>query len=70
VTVLDMTQRILDALGSTLEPDVRNEARTRSRTSGCRPRKRAACSAGRRPSGSTRGMARTVAWYRDFARGP
>ena len=66
VTVLDMTQRILDALGSNLEPDVRNEARHEI------PHQWLSAEKARRvlgwsPSfGLDEGMTRTVAWYRDF----
>ena len=71
VTVLDArAASILAAMGSTLEPDVRNEASNEIRTAvprrGARPDAAgldAACST------STTGLDRTIAWYRDFLTG-
>jgi CDP-glucose 4,6-dehydratase len=66
VTVLEMTRRILDAVGSTLEPDVRDEARHEI------PHQWLSAAKARRvlgwhPSfGLDEGMTRTVAWYRDY----
>jgi CDP-glucose 4,6-dehydratase len=66
VTVLDMIRRILAALGSDLEPDVRNEARHEI------PHQWLSAAKARRVLGWTPGftlddgLARTVAWYRDF----
>jgi CDP-glucose 4,6-dehydratase len=65
VTVLDMTRRILGALGSTLEPDVRDEARheiPHQWLSAAKARR----VLGWKPSfGLDEGLRRTVAWYRD-----
>ncbi|GLC26695.1 NAD-dependent epimerase/dehydratase family protein [Roseisolibacter agri] len=68
VTVLDMTRRILEALGSDLEPDVRDEARHEI------PHQWLSAEKARRVLGwrphytLDEGMARTVAWYREFFR--
>lgn len=69
VTVLDMTRRILDALGSDLVPDVRDEARHEI------PHQWLSAEKARRVLGwrphftLDEGMTRTVAWYRDFLAG-
>jgi CDP-glucose 4,6-dehydratase len=66
VTVLDMTRRILDALGSGLEPDVRNEAKHEI------PHQWLSAAKARRVLGWAprftldEGLARTVAWYARF----
>jgi CDP-glucose 4,6-dehydratase len=66
VTVLDMTQRILDALGSTLEPDVRNEARHEIPHQWLSAEKARRVLGWSPTFGLDEGMTRTVAWYRDF----
>jgi CDP-glucose 4,6-dehydratase len=66
VTVLDMTRRILDALGSDLEPDVRNEARHEIPHQWLSAAKARRVLGWRPHFGLDEGMARTVAWYRDF----
>jgi CDP-glucose 4,6-dehydratase len=66
VTVLDMTQRILDALGSTLEPDVRNEARHEIPHQWLSAEKARRVLGWSPTFGLDEGMTRTVAWYRGF----
>ena len=66
VTVLDMTRRILDALGSTLEPDVRNEARHEIPHQWLSAEKARRVLGWSPTFGLDEGMTRTVAWYRDF----
>jgi CDP-glucose 4,6-dehydratase len=66
VTVLDMTQRILAALGSDVEPDVRNEAKHEI------PHQWLSAAKARRMLnwsprfGLDGGLQRTAAWYRQF----
>ena len=66
VTVLDLVNRILEHMDSTLQPDVRNEASNEIRhqyLSACRARTELGWS----PLFTLdEGLARTIAWYRDF----
>ena len=66
LTVLDLVRRILDLMGSTLEPDIRNEA-----SGEIRRQYLDAAKARRVLDWSPRftldaGLQRTIAWYRDF----
>jgi len=70
VTALDLVLRILQAMGSPLEPDVRNEAVNEIRHQ--------YLTAGRAKSMLNwaplytleQGLERTIAWYREFLREP
>jgi CDP-glucose 4,6-dehydratase len=70
VSVGDLVQRILRLMGSSFEPDVRNEAQHEIRNqylSSARARARL----GWRPLVSLdEGLVRTIDWYRDFFRNP
>jgi CDP-glucose 4,6-dehydratase len=69
VTVTDLVKRILEKMGSSLEPDVRNEASNEIRhqyLSAARAREQL----GWRPLFTLDdGLTRTIAWYRDFLEG-
>ena len=68
VTVLELVQRILQLMGSTLEPDVRNEASNEIRhqyLSARRARTDARLGAAVHLE---QGLERTIAWYREFLR--
>jgi len=66
VTVLELVRRILDLMGSTLEPEVRNEASNEIR------RQYLSAAKARRELGwrplfdLDEGLRRTIAWYREF----
>ena len=55
-------------MGSTLEPDVRNEASNEIRDQYLDAARRGGCSAGRRRSRSTTGLRATVDWYTEVFR--
>ena len=66
VTVNDLTRRILDQMGSTVEPDIRNEATHEIRHQYLSA-ERARRVLGWRPMFSLdEGLRRTIAWYRSF----
>jgi CDP-glucose 4,6-dehydratase len=66
ITVLELVRRILDALGSTLEPDVRNEASNEIRHQYLSA-ERARAELGWRPLFTLdEGLERTIGWYRGF----
>jgi CDP-glucose 4,6-dehydratase len=69
VTVADLVRKILAAMGSDLEPEVRNEASNEIRhqyLSAAKARQRL----GWAPLFTLEsGLERTIAWYRDFFRG-
>ena len=66
VTVLDLVRRILAVMGSTLEPDIRNEAVNEIRCQ-CLSAERARRLLQWAPMfGLDGGLARTIAWYSEF----
>lgn len=66
VTVLDLVQQILNLMGSSLEPDVRNEA-SHEIYRQCLSAARARTELGWRPLFSLEeGLRRTIEWYRQF----
>jgi CDP-glucose 4,6-dehydratase len=66
VTVLDLTRRILAQMGSTLEPDVRNVATHEIRHQYLSAEKARTALQWQPLFTLDEGLARTVAWYRDF----
>ena len=69
MTVLDMVDRILDVMGSSLRPDVRNEASNEIRAQYLDAR-RARTELGWAPTvGLDDGLRRTVAWYEGHLKG-
>ena len=66
VTVLELVDRIRTLMGSTLEPDVRNEATNEIREQYLSASKARRLFGWRPEFDLESGLARTIAWYRDF----
>jgi CDP-glucose 4,6-dehydratase len=66
LTVIDLVRRILDAMQSPLEPDVRNEARHEIREQSLSASKACATLDWRPLFTLEEGLQRTIAWYRDL----
>jgi CDP-glucose 4,6-dehydratase len=66
VTVLELVDRIRTLMGSTLEPDVRNEATNEIREQYLSAAKARRLFGWRPEFDLESGLARTIAWYRDF----
>lgn len=70
LTVLDLTKRILDLMGSEYEPEVRNEAANEIRQQHLSAAK-ARQALGWQPLFTLdQGLQRTIAWYQDFLGSP
>jgi len=70
LTVIDLVQKILAAMGSNLAPDIRNEAQNEIREQYLSAA-RARSELGWTPRFSLeQGLERTIAWYREFVQQP
>lgn len=66
ITVLEIVQRILDLMGSTLTPDVRNEASNEIRLQYLNAAKARRCLQWEPLFTLDEGLQRTIQWYKDF----
>jgi CDP-glucose 4,6-dehydratase len=66
VTALDLVRRILELMGSSLEPDIRNEASNEIRNQYLTAAKARGTLDWRPLFTLEQGLQRTIAWYRDF----
>jgi CDP-glucose 4,6-dehydratase len=66
VTVSDLTQRILDQMGSSLKPDIRNEASHEIRHQYLSAEKARRMLDWRPLFSLDEGLRRTIAWYTDY----